>query len=68
MDAPPGPTVVLAGAGSGKTRTLVHRVARLIGDGAAPQTIVLCTFTQRAARELIERLRALIGPPAQAAR
>jgi ATP-dependent DNA helicase UvrD/PcrA len=60
--------VVLAGAGSGKTRTLIHRVARLLAAGVAPRAIVLCTFTQRAARELVERLRALSGAAASGVR
>jgi DNA helicase-2/ATP-dependent DNA helicase PcrA len=65
VDAPDRPTVVLAGAGSGKTRVLVHRVARLIAGGVAPERIVLCTFTQRAARELKGRVGALVGAPAE---
>jgi DNA helicase-2/ATP-dependent DNA helicase PcrA len=68
VEAPPGPTVVLAGAGSGKTRVLVHRVARLIAAGVAPEAIVLCTFTQRAARELGDRVRALVGAAAERVR
>jgi DNA helicase-2/ATP-dependent DNA helicase PcrA len=60
--------VVLAGAGSGKTRALVHRVAKLISDGVAADTIVLCTFTHRAARELTTRIESLIGPRAQQVR
>src|SRR5450759_4799185 len=43
--APDGPTIVIAGAGSGKTRTLVYRVSRLVEDGIAPQRLCLLTFT-----------------------
>lgn len=56
--------LILAGAGSGKTRTLTYRVARLIEKGTAPERIVLVTFTHRAAREMIVRLDALLGPAA----
>lgn len=61
--------LVLAGAGSGKTRTLVHRVVHLVRDrGANPREIVLVTFTQRAAREMQSRAHALLGPAAAALR
>jgi predicted RNase H-like nuclease len=56
-----GPTLVVAGAGSGKTRTLVYRVSRLIEDGADPASLLLLTFTNRAAREMKRRVEALIG-------
>ncbi len=56
--------LILAGAGSGKTRTLTYRVARLIEKGTAPEKIVLVTFTHRAAREMIARLDALLGTAA----
>src|SRR5664279_2331294 len=59
--APDGPTLVIAGAGSGKTRTLVYRVSRLIEDGADPSSLLLLTFTNRAAREMKRRVEALIG-------
>ncbi len=59
--APDGPTVVVAGAGSGKTRALVYRVSRLIEDGADPASLLLLTFTNRAAREMKRRVEALIG-------
>ena len=59
--APDGPTLVVAGAGSGKTRTLVYRVSRLIEDGADPASLLLLTFTNRAAREMKRRVEALIG-------
>ncbi len=54
--------LIVAGAGTGKTRTLVARLARLIANGAAPDRIILMTFTRRAADEMIRRLGALVGP------
>ena len=59
--APDGPALVVAGAGSGKTRTLVYRVSRLIEDGAEPSQLCLLTFTNRAAREMTRRVEGLIG-------
>lgn len=53
--AAPRPLLVVAGAGSGKTNTLAHRVARLIGAGADPQRILLLTFSRRAAGEMSQR-------------
>ena len=60
VTAPPGPALVIAGAGSGKTRTLTYRVAYLIENGIQPQHILLLTFTNKAAREMLDRVAALI--------
>lgn len=59
--APKGPLLVLAGAGSGKTRALTYRVARLIDTGTPPEGIYLLTFTNRAAREMLARVEQLCG-------
>ena len=56
-----GPLLVVAGAGTGKTLTLVSRVARLIESGVAPERILLLTFTRRAAREMLARAASLVG-------
>ncbi|MGH7933065.1 MAG: ATP-dependent helicase, partial [Candidatus Binataceae bacterium] len=56
-----GPLLVVAGAGSGKTRTLIYRVARLIESGVPPGAILLLTFTRRAAREMLRRVEQLVG-------
>ena len=60
VSSPPGPALVIAGAGSGKTRTLTYRVAYLLDQGIDPGSLLLLTFTNKAAREMMERVRELI--------
>src|ERR687897_1681297 len=60
--APPGPVLCVAPAGSGKTTTLVARIAWLIDEGVPPDTIAAITFNKRAAEELGERLDAALAP------
>ncbi len=62
VTAPDGPVLVIAAAGTGKTRTLTHRVAWLVLEkGVDPRNVLLLTFTNRAAREMLERAAQLIG-------
>lgn len=56
-----GPLLIIAGAGTGKTMTLAHRVAHLVLEGVAPERILLLTFTRRAAREMTARARRIVA-------
>lgn len=58
--APPGPQLIIAGAGSGKTRTLTYRVAYLLENGIDPRNILLLTFTNKAARQMLDRVANLL--------
>ncbi len=61
VTAPDGPVLVIAAAGTGKTRTLIYRVAWLVERGIDPRSILLLTFTNKAAREMLDRARGLVG-------
>ena len=61
VTAPPGPALVIAGAGSGKTRTLTYRVGYLLEQGIPPDRILLLTFTNKAAKEMMRRVADLLS-------
>ena len=65
VDVVEGPALVIAGAGSGKTRVLVYRVARLIDRNIDPASILLLTFTRKSAQEMLGRVGLLIGPQSE---
>lgn len=60
---PHGPVLVIAGAGSGKTRTIVYRLAWLVEQGIPPESILLMTFTRKAAQEMLTRTEQILGRP-----